>query len=74
MPVQCCVDMLRRIPGYPKIDAENDYFLARFDGALIDGQSWTRVSQPTSRAQTHTQQDNAVHRALLMQLQHKEVC
>ena len=64
---------LRRIPGFPKIDTDNDYFLARFDGALIDGQSWTRVRADAGSMQSGSRPENALHRALLAQLQQKEV-
>ena len=65
----CC----RRIPGFPKIDTNNDYFLARFDGALIDGQSWTRVSPNTGSVPNISPPESAVHRLLLQQLQKLEV-
>lgn len=65
--------LCRRIPGFPKIDTNNDYFLARFDGALIDGQSWTRVGPYAGSMQSISPPDTAVHRALLAQLQQLEV-
>jgi hypothetical protein len=30
----------RQIPGYPRIDRDNPYFIARFDGVVIDGKPW----------------------------------
>lgn len=65
--------LCRRIPGFPKIDTNNDYFLARFDGALIDGQSWTRVGPYAGSMQSISPPEPAVHRALLAQLQQLEV-
>lgn len=35
----------RQIPGYPRIDRENDYLLARMDGAVLDGKPWGRGAQ-----------------------------
>lgn len=31
----CCG---RHMPGYPRIDVGNDYLMARYDGAIVDGQ------------------------------------
>ncbi|KAK9838450.1 hypothetical protein WJX81_000079 [Elliptochloris bilobata] len=31
---------LRHMPGYPRIDVGNDYLMARYDGAILDGQAW----------------------------------
>ena len=28
----------RHMPGYPRIDVGNDYLMARYDGAILDGQ------------------------------------
>ena len=28
----------RHMPGYPRIDIGNDYLMARYDGAILDGQ------------------------------------
>lgn len=30
----------RQIPGYPRIDRNNDYLIARFDGLVIDAKPW----------------------------------
>lgn len=46
---QLCADMYaaipvhtlargRHMPGYPRIDIGNDYLMARYDGAILDGQ------------------------------------
>lgn len=72
--LKLCHFAFRKIPGYPKIDANNDYFLARFDGALIDGQSWGR-----GRDLLHKQQDMGMtfhnnRHANLAELHHREVC
>ena len=37
-----CVPVIRQIPGYPKVDRDNDYLMARFDGAVLDGKPWGR--------------------------------
>lgn len=68
----CCAS--RKIPGYPKIDTHNDYFLARFDGALIDGQSWGRGRPTLDFTSQHVdlQYYNTQH-AMLAQLHQKEV-
>jgi hypothetical protein len=34
--------VLRQIPGYPKVDRNNDYLIARFDGAVLDAKPWAR--------------------------------
>lgn len=65
--------LLRRIPGFPKIDAHNDYFLARFDGQLLDGHAWTRVAAQIGSMQSTGQPESAVHKVLLAQLQQLEV-
>ncbi|KAL0028686.1 hypothetical protein WJX79_010548 [Trebouxia sp. C0005] len=64
----------RKIPGYPKIDTHNDYFLARFDGALIDGQSWGRGRPTLDFTSQHVdlQYYNTQH-AMLAQLHQKEM-
>ena len=36
---------LRQIPGYPRIDRDNDYLLARIDGAVLDGKPWGHGTQ-----------------------------
>ena len=36
----------RLIPGYPKIDNNNDYLIARFDDVIIDALSWKRDLLP----------------------------
>lgn len=69
----CFLLLLRRIPGFPKIDAQNDYFLARFDGALIDGHAWTRVAAQTGSMQSTGHQESAVQKAWMAQLQKLEV-
>ena len=28
------------MPGYPRVDKNNDYLQGRFDGAVLDGLSW----------------------------------
>ncbi|KAK9821861.1 hypothetical protein WJX74_006373 [Apatococcus lobatus] len=30
----------RRMPGYPRVDKDNDYLQGRFDGSVLDGLSW----------------------------------
>ncbi|XP_065852207.1 uncharacterized protein [Euphorbia lathyris] len=30
----------RYIPGYPRVDAQNTYFITRYDGTVINGQPW----------------------------------
>ncbi len=68
----CCAS--RKIPGYPKIDTHNDYFLARFDGALIDGQSWGRGRPTLGPTSQHVDsQSRNTHHAMLAQLHQKEV-
>lgn len=69
----CCCS--RKIPGYPKIDTHNDYFLARFDGALIDGQSWG-TARPSlgSNSQTLQPTSHSTQSAMLARLHQKEVC
>ena len=39
---ECLSWACRRIPGYPKVDRDNDYLMARFDGAVLDGKPWGR--------------------------------
>ena len=34
--------VIRQIPGYPKVDRDNDYLMARFDGAVLDAKPWGR--------------------------------
>ncbi|KAL3148070.1 hypothetical protein ABBQ38_014355 [Trebouxia sp. C0009 RCD-2024] len=66
----------RQIPGFPKIDANNDYFLARFDGALIDGQSWGRGRQTLSKQQPvdmGSNPHNSSRQASLAELYQKEL-
>ncbi|DBA87502.1 TPA: hypothetical protein ACH3X1_004532 [Trebouxia sp. C0004] len=64
----------RRIPGYPKIDTHNDYFLACFDGALIDGQSWGRGRPTLGPTNQHVDsQYRNTHHAMLAQLHQKEM-
>ncbi len=68
----CCAS--RKIPGYPKIDTHNDYFLARFDGALIDGQSWGRGRPALGPTSQHVDlQYRNTHHAMLAKLHQKEV-
>ncbi len=40
-----CMPVIRQIPGYPKVDRDNDYLMARFDGAVLDGKPWGRGAQ-----------------------------
>jgi hypothetical protein len=35
-------DECRDMPGYPKVDKESDFLIARFDGAVLDGKPWGR--------------------------------
>lgn len=64
----------RKVPGYPKIDTHNDYFLARFDGALIDGQSWGQGRPTLGPSSQHVDlQYNNTHHAMLAQLRQKEM-
>ena len=68
----CCAS--RKIPGYPKIDTHNDYFLARFDGALIDGQSWGQGRPTLDPTTQHVDaQYRNTHHAMLAKLHQKEV-
>lgn len=36
--------MCRRIPNYPRIDQDNDYLIARYDGIVLDAKPWTRAA------------------------------
>ncbi|DBB18053.1 TPA: hypothetical protein ACH3X3_003044 [Trebouxia sp. C0006] len=64
----------RKLPGYPKIDTHNDYFLARFDGALIDGQSWGRGRPTLDPTTQHVDaQYHNTHHAMLAKLHQKEM-
>ncbi|KAL3140809.1 hypothetical protein ABBQ32_005352 [Trebouxia sp. C0010 RCD-2024] len=66
----------RQIAGFPKIDANNDYFLARFDGALIDGQSWGRGQNTLSMKQAIDMGSNphsSSRQASLAELYQKEM-
>jgi len=68
----CCAS--RKIPGYPKIDTHNDYFLARFDGALIDGQSWGQGRPTLGPTSQHVDSQYCnTHHAMLAKLHQKEV-
>ncbi len=68
----CCAS--RKLPGYPKIDTHNDYFLARFDGALIDGQSWGQGRPTLDPTTQHVDaQYRNTHHAMLAKLHQKEV-
>lgn len=72
-----CGPACRQIAGFPKIDANNDYFLARFDGALIDGQSWGRGQNTLSMKQAIDMGSNphsSSRQASLAELYQKEVC
>lgn len=31
---------LRQMADYPRVDANNSYLLARYDGTIIDGKPW----------------------------------
>ncbi len=33
----------RQIPGYPRVDRENDYLISRFDGMVLDAKPWTQL-------------------------------
>ena len=33
------------MPGYPKVDQESDYLIARYDGAVLDAKPWGRGAQ-----------------------------
>jgi len=33
----------RQIPGYPRIDRNNDYLVSRFDGLVLDAKPWTQL-------------------------------
>ena len=69
-----CQFACRKIPGYPKIDANNDYFLARFDGALIDGQSWGRGHNLLAKRSDMGMDVHSSRHANLAELCHREVC
>ena len=61
------------MPGYPKVDRESDYLIARYDGAVLDAKPWGRGAlQPAPSAQSlgYTGQQAVVLRELLR----KEVC
>ena len=63
----------RDMPGYPKVDRESDYLIARYDGAVLDAKPWGRGAlQPAPSAQSlgYTGQQAVVLRELLR----KEVC
>ncbi len=63
----------RDMPGYPKVDRENDYLIARYDSAVLDAKPWGRGAlQAASSAQSlgYTGQQAVVLRELLR----KEVC
>lgn len=64
----------RTIPGYPKIDVNNDYFLARFDGALIDGQSWGRGRNLVAKQPDMGMDFHSSRHANLAELHYREVC
>ena len=40
----------RHMPGYPKIDRNNDTLLARYDGAVIDALPWVKCQQAADEA------------------------
>ena len=63
----------RDMPGYPKVDRQSDYLIARYDGAVLDAKPWGRGAQePAQSAQSlgYTGQQAVV----LQQLLRKEVC
>lgn len=37
--VACCLPR-REMPGYPTVDRDNDFLIARFDGAVLDAKPW----------------------------------
>ena len=37
--------LCRYMPGYPKVDQESDYLIARYDGAVLDAKPWGRGAQ-----------------------------
>lgn len=63
----------RDMPGYPKVDRQSDYLIARYDGAVLDAKPWGRGAlEPAQSAQSlgYTGQQAMV----LQQLLQKEVC
>ena len=71
--LRSCVMQCRDMPGYPKVDRESDYLIARYDGAVLDAKPWGRGALgPALSAQSlgYTGQQAVV----LQQLLQKEVC
>jgi len=59
-----CLPVIRQIPGYPKVDRDNDYLMARFDGAVLDGKPWGRGVADGNTQLPAAQSERPAERAL----------
>lgn len=60
------------MPGYPKVDQQSDYLIARYDGAVLDAKPWGRGA--TEAAQTALSLGYTGQQAVILQeLLRKEV-
>ena len=56
------------MPGYPKVDRQSDYLIARYDGAVLDAKPWGRGAlEPAQSARSlgYTGQQAVVLQELL---------
>ena len=56
------------MPGYPKVDQQSDYLIARYDGAVLDAKPWGRGAlegAPTAQALGYSGQQTVVLHKLL---------
>ncbi|KAK9812844.1 hypothetical protein WJX72_004622 [[Myrmecia] bisecta] len=69
----------RQIPGYPRVDQDNDYLLARFDGAVLDAKPWGRGAAASAamagslgpeKQRCDAAQTPIVHRLLAQETRH----
>ena len=60
--------LCRYMPGYPKIDQESDYLIARYDGTVLDAKPWGRGALEAAQnaiALGYTRQQETILQQLL---------
>ena len=62
--------MLRQIPGYPKVDRDNDYLIARFDGAVLDAKPWARGAPQIDKCPARDSQRPAERALCRLEVRH----